>query len=104
MSEAYAILDAHAYVDNCLSPADRLNFEAVMRRDAKLRARVEAWGAQNEALRLAFGSASRPRANPAPALGRPSNENNVAPGPAPSRLPGAAQPARERTPASPARA
>jgi anti-sigma factor RsiW len=96
MTEAYAILDAHAYVDNCLSPADRLTFEAAMRRDAKLRARVEAWSAQNDALRLAFGSASRPRANAAPALGRPSNENNAAPSPAPSRAPARAQPLRER--------
>ncbi len=96
MSEGYAVLDAHPYVDNSLSPHDRLAFEAALRRDAKLRARVEAWGAQNEAIRLAFGAAARPRANVAPAIGRPSNENNVAPIAAPSRFAALAQPLRDR--------
>ena len=96
MSDGYAALDAHAYVDNCLSPADRIAFEAAMRRDAKLRARVDAWGAQNESIRLAFGSAPRPRVNAAPALGRPSNENTAAREPAPSRIAALAQPLRER--------
>ena len=72
MSEGYGSPDAHAYVDNSLSPADRAAFEAAMRRDAKLRTRVDAWEAQNEAVRLAFGAAPRPRP---PALARPSNEN-----------------------------
>jgi hypothetical protein len=49
-----------------------------MRRDSKLRARVDAWEAQNEAVRLAFGAAPRPRP---PSLARPSNEN-AARGPA----------------------
>jgi anti-sigma factor RsiW len=75
MSDGYAVLDAHAYVDNSLSPADRAQFEAALRRDAKLRARVEAWEAQNEAIRLALGAASKPRH--APTLGRPSNENEA---------------------------
>ena len=74
MSEGYGSPDAHAYVDNSLSPADRAAFEAAMRRDAKLRARVDAWEAQNEAVRLAFGAAPRPRP---PALARPSNENGA---------------------------
>jgi anti-sigma factor RsiW len=101
MSEAYASCDAHAYVDNCLSPADRAAFEAGLRRDAKLRARVEAWDAQNEAIRLAFGAAPRPRAI-APTLARPSNENNVVPAPAtpPSRIAALAQPLRERASAA----
>ena len=75
MSDGYASLDAHAFVDNSLSPPDHAAFEAALRRDAKLRARVEVWEAQNEAIRLAFGAAPRPR--PTPAIGRPSNENNV---------------------------
>ncbi len=75
MSDGHAGLDAHAYVDNCLNPPDRASFEAALRRDAKLRARVEAWEAQNEAIRLAFGAAPRPRV--APAVGRPSNENTA---------------------------
>ena len=83
MSDGFASLDAHAYVDNSLNAADRAAFEAAMRRDAELRARVDAWEAQNEAIRLAFGAAPRPRA--APALGRPSNEN--APPSPPRRAP-----------------
>ncbi len=75
MSEGYAGLDAHAYVDNSLSPADRAEFEAALRRDAKLRARVEAWEAQNEAIRHAFGAGAKPRQ--APTIGRPSNENEI---------------------------
>jgi anti-sigma factor RsiW len=75
MSDGYASADAHAYVDNSLNPVDRAGFEAALRRDPKLRARVDAWEAQNEAIRLAFGAAPRPRV--APALARPSNENNV---------------------------
>ena len=75
MSDGYAGPDAHAYVDNSLSPAERAAFEAALRRDAKLRARVEAGEAQNEAIRLAFGAAPKPRQ--APTLGRPSNENEA---------------------------
>jgi anti-sigma factor RsiW len=75
MSDGYASHDAHAYVDNSLNPADRVQFEAALRRDAKLRARVEAWEAQNEAIRLAFGVA--PKTRQAPPIGRPSNENEA---------------------------
>jgi anti-sigma factor RsiW len=75
MSEGYASHDAHAYVDNSLNPTDRAEFEVAMRRDAKLRVRVEAWEAQNEAIRLAFGAA--PKIRQAPPLGRPSNENEA---------------------------
>jgi len=75
MSDGHASLDAHAYVDNSLNPAERAEFEAALRRDSKLRARVEAWEAQNEAIRIAFGAA--PKARQAPLLGRPSNENEA---------------------------
>jgi anti-sigma factor RsiW len=96
MSEGYASLDAHAYVDNSLSPADRAAFEAAIRRDSKLRARVEAWEAQNEAIRLAFGAAPRPRHAPPPESARPSNENQIGKtAPAPTRLE-QAHPARLR--------
>lgn len=81
MSDGHASLDAHAYVDNCLSPADRASFEAALRRDAKLRARVDAWESQNDAIRLAFGAA--PRARIVPSQGRPSNENAAGAAPAP---------------------
>jgi anti-sigma factor RsiW len=74
MNEGYASPDAHAYVDNSLTPTERSAFEAALRRDSKLRTRVEAWQAQNEAIRLAFGGAPKPRN--ATAFGRPSNENN----------------------------
>ena len=74
MNDGYASPDAHAYVDNSLTPTERSAFEAAVRRDSKLLARVEAWQAQNEAIRLAFGGAPKPRS--ATAFGRPSNENN----------------------------
>ena len=97
MSDGYASLDAHAYVDNSLSSADRAEFEAALRRDSKLRARVEAWEAQNEAIRLAFGAAPKPRQ--APPLGHPSNENEAsAKAPVLRELPHAQ---RSRAPAPP---
>ena len=96
MSDGYASLDAHAFVDNSLGIADRASFEAVMRRDGRLRSRVEAWQAQNEAIRLAFGAAPKPRL--APALGRHSNENTVAPKATPTRPVAAPQAARVAAP------
>jgi len=99
MSDGYGSLDAHAYVDNSLSPGDRAAFDAALRRDGKLRARVEAWEAQNEAIRLAFSGAPRPRH--APALGRASNENNAAARPASARADDPARPLRGRAPAPP---
>jgi anti-sigma factor RsiW len=95
MSDGFASQDAHAYVDNSLSPADRLRFEAALRRDPKLCARVDAWEAQNEAIRLAFGGAA-PRPRQALPLGRPSNENNAAPRPAPPRAAELQRPMRGR--------
>jgi anti-sigma factor RsiW len=74
MNEGYASPDAHAYVDNSLTPTERSTFEAALRKDSKLRARVEAWQAQNEAIRLAFGGA--PKLRSVTSFGRPSNENN----------------------------
>ena len=79
MSDAGRALDAHAYVDGCLGPVERAAFESAMARDARLRARVEIWRAQNEAMQVAFGGAARPR-SPV----RPSNENQPR-APAPMR-------------------
>lgn len=75
MSDARRALDAHAYVDGCLSAADRDAFEVALARDFRLRARVDAWRSQNEAMQIAFGAAPRPRV----AVGRPSNENKPHP-------------------------
>lgn len=82
MNDGYACPEAHAYVDNSLSPTERAAFEGALRRDSKLRARVEAWQAQNEAIRLAFGGAPKPRIA---TLGRPSNENNPSANPSGGR-------------------
>jgi anti-sigma factor RsiW len=98
MRESYASLDAHAYVDDSLSATDRASFEAAMRRDAKLRARVEAWQAQNEAIRLAFGASPKPKLPVS--LTRHSNENALAPRNAPSRA--VAAPLKARPPLRPA--
>jgi anti-sigma factor RsiW len=66
-------MDAHAYVDECLSREDRIAFEALLRDDAELRRRVDLWQAQNDAIRAAFHAPLRARG---PILvGRPSNEN-----------------------------
>jgi anti-sigma factor RsiW len=99
MSEGNASLDAHAYVDNSLSPAERDAFEAALRRDVKLRARVESWEAQNEAIRLAFGGA--PRSRHAPPIGRPSNENNAVVKVTPARKGEPPRPLSGRAPLAP---
>jgi anti-sigma factor RsiW len=70
VSDSRRASDAHAYVDGCLSAAERAAFEEAMARDARLRARVDAWRTQNEAIQSAFGAAPRPRV-----AERPSNEN-----------------------------
>jgi len=49
-------IDAHAYVDNCLSPTERKAFEARLRQDEDLRRRVDLWRTQGEAIRAAFGA------------------------------------------------
>jgi anti-sigma factor RsiW len=97
MNDGYACPDAHAYVDNSLSPPERAAFEGALRRDSKLRARVEAWQAQNEAIRLAFGSAPKPRIA---TISRPSNENNPSPNPIGGRAKPAALPVPAPAPAS----
>ena len=74
MKERFGLDDAHAYVDSCLNPRDRREFEAQMAEDSNLRRRVETWHSQNEAIRLAFGAASRPRGPVS--LGRHVNENS----------------------------
>jgi anti-sigma factor RsiW len=72
-------MDAHAYVDECLSREDRIAFEARLRDDPELRRRVDLWQAQNDAIRAAFRAPSRARGPIS--VGRPSNENLSAPMP-----------------------
>jgi len=79
VTERFASMDAHAYVDECLSREDRIAFEARLREDADLRRRVDLWRAQNDAIRAAFRAPSRARGPIS--VGRPSNENLSAPMP-----------------------
>jgi anti-sigma factor RsiW len=81
VSEGRRALDAHAYVDGCLSASERAAFEVALSRDPRLRARVDAWRAQNEAMKAAFGAQIRPRAPTSP-----SNENSPPVRYAPLRL------------------
>jgi anti-sigma factor RsiW len=73
VTERFASMDAHAYVDECLSREDRLAFEARLRSDVELRRQVDLWQAQNDAIRAAFRAPCRTR-GPLSG-GRPSNEN-----------------------------
>ena len=73
MTERVASIDAHAYVDECLSREDRIAFEAKLRDDLELRRRVELWQAQNDAIRAAFRAP--PRSRGPLSVGRPSNQN-----------------------------
>ena len=66
-------MDAHAYVDECLSREDRIAFEARLRDDPELRRQVDLWQAQNDAIRAAFRAP--PRARGPLSVGRPFNEN-----------------------------
>ena len=66
-------MDAHAYVDECLSRDDRIAFEARLRDDPELRRQVDLWQAQNDAIRAAFRAP--PRARGPLSLGRPFHEN-----------------------------
>ena len=70
-------MDAHAYVDECLSREDRIAFEARLRNDPELRRQVDLWQAQNDAIRAAFRAP--PRARGPLSVGRPFNENVSAP-------------------------
>ena len=68
--------ETFAYVDNCLTPAERRAFEARLRDDPQLRREVALWESQNAAIRSAYGA---PAATPAAIdLGRNSNENQPA--------------------------
>jgi anti-sigma factor RsiW len=60
-----------AYVDDCLDPQARSDFETQLRVDPELRREVAQWESQNRAIRAAFGAPSRS----APDLGGASNEN-----------------------------
>jgi hypothetical protein len=65
-------IDAHAYVDNCLSPAERKAFEALLRQDEELRRKVDLWRTQSEAIRATFGAPGRcPQSRPANSPGSP---------------------------------
>ncbi len=73
VTSRFETAEAFAYVDNCLSPADRRAFEARLREDADLRRQVELWEWQNGAIRAAYGATASARA--AIDVGRNSNEN-----------------------------
>ena len=59
MKDRAPAIDAHAYVDNCLTSEERKAFEARLRHDEDMRRRVELWRAQGEAIRSAFGAPGR---------------------------------------------
>jgi anti-sigma factor RsiW len=54
-----SIAMALAYVDDCLPPSDRLEFERKMAGDPEISDRVQIWLAQNEAIRAAFSESDR---------------------------------------------
>jgi anti-sigma factor RsiW len=60
-----------AYVDDCLDPQARSDFEARLKADPELRREVARWEAQNRAIRAAFGAPPRSALD----LGGASNEN-----------------------------
>ena len=62
-----------AYVDDCLDPEARGDFEARLRADPELRREVARWEAQNRAIRATFGAPPRSALD----LGGVSNENGV---------------------------
>ena len=62
-----------AYVDDCLDPEARSNFEARLKADPELRREVARWELQNRAIRAAFGAPPRSALD----LGGVSNENGV---------------------------
>ena len=73
MTKRFDAAEAFAFVDNCLAPADRREFQARLREDPELRRQVALWEAQNEAIRAAYGAPASARA-PID-LARNSNEN-----------------------------
>jgi anti-sigma factor RsiW len=62
-----------AYVDDCLDPQARGDFEARLQADPELRREVARWEAQNRAIRAAFGAPPRSALD----LGGASNENGA---------------------------
>ncbi len=52
--EGRRLADLHAYVDDCLEPAERRAFETQMAEDPALRQRAARWRAQNRAICAAF--------------------------------------------------
>jgi len=64
VSAGAPLTQALAYVDDCLAPEERRDFERRMAADPALAARIEQWRRQNEAIRQAF-------ADTAPAEGAP---------------------------------
>jgi anti-sigma factor RsiW len=62
-----------AYVDDCLDPETRSEFEARLKADPELRREVARWEAQNRAIRAAFGAPPRSALD----LGGASNENGA---------------------------
>jgi anti-sigma factor RsiW len=60
-----------AYVDDCLDPQARSEFEARLKADPELRREVARWESQNRAIRAAFGAPPRGAVD----LGGASNEN-----------------------------
>ncbi len=52
--EGRRLADLHAYVDDCLEPAERRAFETKMAEDSALRQRAARWRAQNRAICAAF--------------------------------------------------
>jgi anti-sigma factor RsiW len=63
--------EALAYVDECLDPEARSDFEARLKADPELRREVARWESQNRAIRAAFGAPPRGALD----LGGASNEN-----------------------------
>jgi len=78
-----------AYVDDCLDPEARSDFEARLKVDPELRREVAQWESQNRAIRAAFGAPPRSALD----FGDASNENAVRRGGEAARsIGGAAQP------------
>ena len=62
-----------AYVDDCLDPEARSDFEARLKAEPELRREVARWESQNRAIRAAFGAPPRGALD----LGGASNENGA---------------------------
>jgi anti-sigma factor RsiW len=74
-----AIAQALAYVDDCLPPNDRRDFEKKMACDPSVGDRVRVWLAQNQAIRAAFGEAE-PRVGRSPVSARDFSRRPPDPG------------------------